>query len=130
QKLEGVQRKGRELDKIIAASQMWMEEGVQANKASMDAMLRQKADELQQREDKVLADFREASERIEMSTNELVQKSRAEILAEVHLEIMEAERRISTCAAGKTEEIGRVEERLGKLEGEMKKRSSGSDGRG
>ncbi|KAF4732981.1 hypothetical protein FOZ63_026023, partial [Perkinsus olseni] len=124
QRLEGVQRKGRELDKI-AASQKWMEEGVQGNKASMDAMLRQKADEFERREEKLLADCRAASKGLEMSTNELVQKSRAEILAEVHLEIMEAERRLSTCAAGKTEEIAGVEERLGKLEGEMKKRSSG-----
>ncbi|KAF4750272.1 hypothetical protein FOZ62_007139, partial [Perkinsus olseni] len=125
QKLEGVQRKGRELDKIIAASQKWVEEGVQANKASMDAMFQQKADELEQREEKLLTDCRAASERVEVLTNELVLKNRAEILAEVHLEIMEAERRLSTCAAGKTEEIAGVEERLGKLEGEMKKRSSG-----
>ncbi|KAF4676611.1 hypothetical protein FOL46_000074 [Perkinsus olseni] len=122
QKLEGVQRKGRELDKIIATSRKWMEEGVQANKASMDAMLRQKADELQQREEKLLADCRAASEGIEMSTHELVQKNRSEILAEVHLEIMEVERKLSTCAAGKKEEIAGVEERLGKLEGEVKKR--------
>ncbi|KAF4656559.1 hypothetical protein FOL47_008881, partial [Perkinsus chesapeaki] len=119
-KMEEVERRQkRQLEDMIGpVRRQAEEEHMRADKGARE--------EIKRMEGKLEKACRERAEGMEAAMRELVQKGRAELLAEVHLEIMEVERKVMVKSS---KEVERMEERLEKMEGRIKRRGSSGGSR-